>query len=913
MAYEGFLSLAGNEIVNNARVAAYASHLVPQIAPSCGSCADLHLALGDEPYTSPALDRAAWFDPALPESAGFAGFFALSVSGIENDTRTASVYQGSFDGGAIGRVRRAVKEVRVTGLLFAVDDCSLEYGMEWLKNSLNGNPCTNPVSGCSGDDLCFYSCCPEVTVGAVDEDAEPQIHDVSLVAWDVTGGQWLSGRWTVSDTPQTATGPSLEPTCDEVTYRALIEPSEGLTARLRVVNTMGQTVASSGAVVLQRTNWARNPSFSTGTATFWTPGTNTTIDPGPSDPPDQAIVSADADVTSGETLATVEGAQADTGDVFSGRMTVRMDPEGVVWTNLVPNPAVRTLGGFNTSQGVVRDESVMFTDTGSARLDAETDGATEISSIAYGTDDDSYTIRIDDSQDYNLGVYVRVSSTADVGITLYWFDDTDSVIVTLSYPRVTVQPNQWQRVEVPANPPGGAVRLAFGVDAEAPTGQPFNANDSLWVDAMMVSPQEPLIGYFDGNSPDAFWQGLPHSSPSTLSPSGDSACVQLGIDLPDGSTVLSDPYTVTPAASTELVVSGATVGQDGQVTLSLVACGDITMGTALIVSRALLERSAEPGEYFDGSTPDTETYDYQWDGVPGLAPSSRTLDGPLTATTPGSQTELTPEIDALDGEVFNVTSVTAAYRPALSPEECAVTYERLLRNVTAIAGPTTLEEYAPCGGRMRRVEFALAAGVPWVWKIVEPEFEVTPGSDVVTVSSEGCAEPEPQPISDPECPLPPPPPRPPQVRTCVEEPPYYLRRTVAIPGDVISPSQQAVPVVTLDVESSTAVRNVRIRFYPDPLSRRDIDDLGECSWCGEFVVTYIPGSSSITLDGMTESAVVTMPGDEQRPASHLLRSSDGGPMVWPLLTCGLPYVMTVDVAPVSADVVTGDMQLAVRS
>lgn len=912
MAFMGWLQLAGTEIVNNQRAIQYARHMAPEIIPECEDCPDLALALGDAEYRSPALDEAPWWDPNVGPSSKFAGLYALDISGLEDDSREAPVFQAAFDGGAIGRVRRRTKDIRVTGLLIAEDDEGLSFGMEWLKNALDGSECPDPTTGCSGDDLCFFSACPDIVEGAIDPDAEPVTHEVSLGPWEVTGGTWLNGRWQLFGTPRRAVGPSLgELPCDEVVLAYDLEATEGTRVRLFAVDEdTGAPLLPGREVVLRRTNWARNPSFSTGTTTFWSTGANASLDGGPSTPPDRGILTVTSDVGAGETLATAEGASGQPGDVFSGRMRVQMDPTGVVWTNVVPNPAVRTLGGF-TGPGVTRDTSVFFTDSGSARVTVADDGTESVGPVTYGAEDDRYAIRVDDSETYGLSAYVRSSVSARARLVATWLAADGDPITTVAYATTALSANTWLRLEESSGAPDGAVRLSLGVEFFAPDGSTLNSGDRLYVDALMVSPQQPLAAYFDGDSEDAYWDGLPHSSPSTLSPSGDSACVQLRVDGPSSST-LGPSVVVTPDEPSELEVSGATLTASGQVTVSLVSCGDIPAGSALYLSNTLLEQAEEPGEYFDGNTESTDTYDYRWLGSSGLAASQQAIAGPVEVTVPLSSAGVRPAIEALDGSLVQVDGVTASYRPAADPFECADQYERTIREVTATSGPTILERFDTCNGRMWRVEFFLTAAVPWVWQRLRPEFQVLPGSSVQWTPVEADCEEEPeQPINDPDCPLPPPPPRPPAIPRCDLQPLNYRRRSVLIPGDVIAPSQRAVPIITIEVDE--AARDTRIRFYANPLSREDLDDLDPCGYCGEFVVSYIPAGSSIVLDGMTETAVVRQAPDIQRPASHLLRATDGGPMQWPLLTCGIPYTMTVDVAPTNVEAVTTNVELAARS
>lgn len=152
--YEGYLTLAGVELVNNERTAVYARNLgITTI--NCPPCT-IAAAVGDSPYTTPAADSAPWYDAAAPESAGFAGFFGLDVKGYSTSPITRSPLERLSDGAVITRTRYKHREVQYTGVMLAKDRCSLSYGLAWLSTALRGSTC----SPCGGTDACAYTCCP---------------------------------------------------------------------------------------------------------------------------------------------------------------------------------------------------------------------------------------------------------------------------------------------------------------------------------------------------------------------------------------------------------------------------------------------------------------------------------------------------------------------------------------------------------------------------------------------------------------------------------------------------------------------------------------------------------------------------------------------------------------------------------
>lgn len=151
--FNGWLSFAGNEILNEERVRKYASELLPTLRmPSTCRLENLNLAqlLEDEPYRTPMIDDAPWVDYDDPDSFGFCGVLPLSVQGLTDSSRTATLLQNSGNGGTVTGRRLAMKEVRCSALLIATSEASLAYGKRWLSSVLDGG-----CDPCEPADLCF--------------------------------------------------------------------------------------------------------------------------------------------------------------------------------------------------------------------------------------------------------------------------------------------------------------------------------------------------------------------------------------------------------------------------------------------------------------------------------------------------------------------------------------------------------------------------------------------------------------------------------------------------------------------------------------------------------------------------------------------------------------------------------------
>lgn len=154
--------LSGEEIVNDARTLSYleAGYGHPSLTVTGGCtcpCIRELIDCDSDPYISPMVDPAPWYDDSVPESADFAGFLTVEFEGM------GSTYQrNNFDkitGGAVlGRLRPAARTLTWRGFLFGRSDCAVQYGLRWMTANLRGTTCL-----CGGEELDLLVCCPEVS------------------------------------------------------------------------------------------------------------------------------------------------------------------------------------------------------------------------------------------------------------------------------------------------------------------------------------------------------------------------------------------------------------------------------------------------------------------------------------------------------------------------------------------------------------------------------------------------------------------------------------------------------------------------------------------------------------------------------------------------------------------------------
>lgn len=233
-------------------------------------------------------------------------------------------------------------------------------------------------------------------------------------------------------------------------------------------------------------------------------------------------------------------------------------------------------------------------------------------------------------------------------------------------------------------------------------------------------------------------------------------------------------------------------------------------------------------------------------------------------------------------------------------------YRRLLHDVVVAQPPRILTESdLPDGGRVRQVEFSVAALTPSIFGVPSTLVASYHGQDFTRLGatvgawngSIGPCEPRPDDLLvDPHCPPLAPLPTVPDISlgcASVDEDSWGSRRLVEIPGSVLKDWSESVPVV--DLHSDGAVNGIRVRFFPRLTDDALLDDMDGCSACAQFEVTYLPPNSIMRIDGMRRSVTVTEPGGRSRPASHLVVSGRGQvPLEWPELGCGSGYFMLVE-------------------
>lgn len=176
--YDGYLSVGGNEIVNNARTRGIAESAqpCPMYWLKGDTCETMNAALFEQaPYTYEAIEQAPWYDQDVPASADFFGFFAYSITEALDSTRTVPRTEGITHGGVLGRTRKATKTMRVRGILIGRGLRAVEYGQAWLSAAIDPGACGQHGSECGLTDVQWFADCPPPRGSVIDpETNEPR-------------------------------------------------------------------------------------------------------------------------------------------------------------------------------------------------------------------------------------------------------------------------------------------------------------------------------------------------------------------------------------------------------------------------------------------------------------------------------------------------------------------------------------------------------------------------------------------------------------------------------------------------------------------------------------------------------------------------------------------------------------------
>lgn len=912
--FDGYLQLGGKEIVNVARTEAYVRKIAPNLPlKPCVDCDDLAVVVGDDEYESPMVDSAPWYDPNQPETNGFFGFYPLEVENVESSTRTADVTNSIHGGGTVGEARFGPRTMRWRGVLVAKDKLALEAGQAWLRAALTADPCTSHGGSCGGAMMCYFAACPCFT---------------DMFATDYTAG----GSFSFANATATETFHQFR-ALDDI-WKARLVPTlrDGLVISWGVTDERDSSsyLEQFGPVVLRRTNNMPNPSF-TRSLTTWTAASGTTAS------------RLTADGVDGTGYAHIRPTSA-----LTVRRNYFADPG---FENFTPAEVGITSG---TDQEVAIGQSAGAWQ-GQNYLQQQPTTAPVGESGFYNFQD----IRIpilgpETPTPGTISFYVRRLNSIAANRYLYVVTDPDDSIV-YSDQGDFADNEDWARVSFGVTfGVGYTLRIVLRRSDATPIAS------VLTIDGLQAELGS-LSAWFSGDTPDEFdgtgvtttgsiysYEGNP-ATPSTAISGNISTFTSADMTSDFGAgTVAQKIRAVTPGtivsvmlrnATTDAIITSAQVNATAdwlEYSFPAAALNGTYVQYRAIgeyhLDQVIVEVGAGGLPYFDPDQTDVDALMEQYRTgrySPEYVASWTTgVDGPsrlLWQGEIGFGYSLRGEYDetregACDAVPFlevhqGLMSGTVEYevRQRIGVEEQTRTYERYMHDVAAVEGPIVLRDYGISNGAMREVSFALVAGVPHAFGSTITPLEPTRMIDLPTAEwiDPDCSTPEVEPILDPDCPPVPPAPRPPAIpNACITPEDTWQRYWLEIPAEFSSVWSSMVPAITI-ASGVQEIRQIRVRVFPNPFNY-PVTTIDPCSWCAEFILSYLPPQTELTVDALTQTAFAAIAGSEAQPASALLYGSDGGPMSWPALSCGIPYVITIDVPEPLLDDVTVGVDLTRR-
>ena len=909
MAYDGYLRLNGIELANAARTTRYVDNLLPMFGlKGCQDCEGLEAALGAT-YTTPMVDQAPWFDPSMPSSGSFYGFYPLSIDGIDDSTRTAVTTELVGDGSITNRPRFAGRDILVNGLLIGATEQAVETGMAWLNRALSG-PCGGS-EGCLGSDLDFYSSCPAVQDWSTSPIYPLDWLDQSLgnevALWTPSG----VGSFVTAGTPgqlgfNTATAGDyftrqVSGLIPGETYRMtmfgtdgaegvrativegseftfdfhhiiggaapddlqqpldFVAPSDVITIRLQSWD-FETDAASTSAFSIARLTVQRTEAFATVLQTEYTQigtptgGWSASVETGTTVEPWQRIVSESRVYTT--VIAT-------TGTVSY--------PSGAYIARDIQNTGVTTR---------VTVAGVFTEDTYAGSIAFSMSGATNVSTVYSHIDTTTPTqVKFIASLEFDFAtpgvpatIFVETTAATTIGSTIgagaewsvhYLFVESVDEPLLIEDPNPGLALERVLRQVVATSgpvtaerfsPPCGAMRrVTFSLRAGVPFhyGSPAVVGNAFGSEAAAIPQVECIEG-----------QAVTYNyfrSPRLLTTTNWSY---------SGWTSEAFGSSVGDPSGTNVQLSGGTT------------TGTITFTSSLAGVPALIEDAPYTFGVFlknlDATTAMT------------VDTISLTIAGTTNVVTLDDEPETIPPVDA-DSNWYPITITGVA--PAAAGSFAVVI------TITRPSG-ASLDMSAPI------FTFGTSiAGYDEPWKFGDPQElgwfsgESENAAWVGTMDdSASLLTPAPEAIVyDPACPVLPDPPAPPTIDdSCLVLPESWLRYTIDVPSRFIPVTSSAEPIMTIN--TTTALNNVRMRFYP-----ADLGPFAMCGFTGEMLLSYIPANSTVILDATQRTATLVRVGFEDQSVTHLLYGPDGGPIQWPDLSCGQAYIFTVDVEP------TGDI------
>lgn len=892
--FDGWMMFAGTELANSARVHAYASTMLPNLGLKDPLNSDeLPLILGDEPYSTPALDEAPWVSQYRPASQEFLGFYPTSVTGVDDSTRGSNVTQLTGDGGVASRPRNASREFRVQGLMVATTDRGLDEGRRWLKGVLNGNECD--TGDCTGDEFCYLAYLPDYCDYSTYSDTPlDEVLGASTTEWvgygDGQASSSSNGMRVVMPCGGDGAQRKIAGLIPGQTYRLSLDMATTSEVLVEVAG-VAELVGNFGQAhhVEPRSPWVIDfvATSEAVSIRITTPG-------------------VDCD----NHVARVYGAKIQRTPAFllssRPRFNAAATREPVAWT-LADAPA-----------GVTASVAVDPTGSGSEVLSfafENTTGATIELPAGQGA---SRVLRaLSPGRDYVVyangnGVVLDVDANhganrdlSDGWVALEFTADTPNHVISVGVDSATdvlagetysmhlyhlrVDENPVEVFEDPDQSLDAVRTLHKVTQVSAPrVDQTFKTD---------VGAMELVSFLLVANIPAIYGRTIPVRPPT-------SGIVSL---VPEIACSNGMPVRTNYAYNPKLAVGtlGATpqwgIGAMGLTFDGADVSAELTAPTVFDANALRIQPLT--------SDPDATFVELPESGV-FVEGHTYTISAEVGVPEPqeGALSDYARRIVVSDGAGLHVSeehpNVTGGSRVSVTfTLTGALNYVRLYNGAALESGsPSHASANAVLFTRLLVEETAYVGSyfdgdsVDSTWVGVEEESASTWSKSALSA------------IVDPDCAPLPDAPQPPNITVdCYEAVDTWRRYVVDIPAST-APEWSKSDVLTTLVTGESQVRSVRVRFYDNPFGRLP-EQIDPCDFCGEFYVSYIPAETTLTIDGIGQTVVADVAGTGEQIATNLVTGADGGPAMWPELTCDSPYVVTVDIAP--EEVLDLDVRVAV--
>lgn len=150
MAYEDWMTVDSLELFNVGRTVLLSRTLGIDAVrvPTLRFNSAMEIAAGGSEYAN--IEEAPWYDAQYIPSQEFAGVFPLSVIGLGDSTRQASVTEFITDGGQPGIERSATNSMVFSAVIAASTDRGADFGKRYLDRVLRG---LRQPQACGGSNL----------------------------------------------------------------------------------------------------------------------------------------------------------------------------------------------------------------------------------------------------------------------------------------------------------------------------------------------------------------------------------------------------------------------------------------------------------------------------------------------------------------------------------------------------------------------------------------------------------------------------------------------------------------------------------------------------------------------------------------------------------------------------------------